>query len=114
MRTRNCSKCKKMKPESAFHKDRSRNAGLQRYCKSCKKQADVNGKKEFEGYFLLYYLPKERYVGMTKNFTKRKKRHKEKGKNVKYAFILLKTKKMKLAHLAETLLHMLGFNGFRY
>jgi len=51
---------------------------------------------------------------MTKNFTKRKGKHKERGKNVKYAFIVLKTRKMKLAHLVETLFHMLGFDGFRY
>lgn len=114
MRLQNCSKCKKPKPVSEFHIDRSRASGLQRYCKSCKRSADVHGKKEFDGYFIIYYLPKERYIGMTKNFTKRVKRHKENGKNVKYAFIVLKTKKMKLAHLLETLFHMLGFNGFRY
>lgn len=114
MRLQKCSKCQESKPFSEFHIDRSRASGLQRYCKSCKRSVDVHGKKEFDGYFIVYYLPKERYIGMTKNFTKRKKRHKENGKNIKYAFIVLKTKKMKLAHLAETILHMIGFNGFRY
>lgn len=114
MRQQVCSKCKVVKPVSEFHIDRGRASGLQRYCKACKKAVDVHGKKEFSGYFILYYLPKERYIGMTKNFTKRKARHKENGKNIKYAFIVLKTKKMKLAHLVETILHMLGFNGFRY
>ena len=114
MRTQSCSKCNKIKFESEFHKDRSRKSGLQRYCKSCKRQVDVHGKKTFDGYFIVYYLPKERYIGMTKNFTKRKGKHKERGKNVKYAFIVLKTRRMKLAHLVETLFHMLGFDGFRY
>jgi hypothetical protein len=114
MKLQNCSKCKKSKPVSEFHIDRSRASGLQRYCKTCKRSVDVHGKKEFDGYFIVYYLPKERYIGMTKNFTKRTKRHKENGKNVKYAFIVLKTKRMKLAHLAETMFHMFGFNGFRY
>lgn len=114
MKHQSCSRCKKSKPESEFHKDRTRKSGLQRYCKSCKKQVDINGKKVFEGYFLIYYLPKERYIGMTKNFTKRRTRHRKQGKNVKYAFVVLKTKRMKLAHLVETLFHMLGFNGFRY
>ena len=114
MRLQNCSKCKKPKPVSEFHIDRSRASGLQRYCKSCKRSVDVHGKKKFDGYFIVYYLPKERYIGMTKNFTKRVNRHKENGKNVKYSFIVLKTKRMKLAHLVETILHMLGFNGFRY
>lgn len=114
MSTQNCSKCKKTKPVSEFHKDRSRASGVQRYCKKCKKKVDVHGKKKHDGKFIIYYLPKERYIGMTKNFTKRVTRHRERGKNVKYAFIVLKTRKMKLAHLLETMFHMLGFNGFRY
>jgi len=51
---------------------------------------------------------------MTKNFNKRVQKHKEGGKNTKYAFVVLKTKRMKLAHLLETMFHMFGFNGFRY
>jgi hypothetical protein len=51
---------------------------------------------------------------MTKNFNKRIKKHEGRGKNIKYAFIVLSTKRMKLAHLVETMFHMLGFNGFRY
>jgi len=51
---------------------------------------------------------------MTKNFVKRRTKHREGGKNVKYAFIVFKTKRMKLAHLVETIFHMFGFNGFRY
>ena len=51
---------------------------------------------------------------MTKNFTKRKQKHKKSGKDVRWAFVVMKTRKVKLAHLVETLFHMLGFNGFRY
>jgi hypothetical protein len=109
-----CAKCKQRKPREEFHKDKSRPSGVQRYCKPCKKNVDVHGKKTLDGKFVLYYLPKERYIGMTKNYSRRVKRHKENGKNVEWAFIVVKTKHMKLAHLLETLLHMLGFNGFRY
>jgi NAD-dependent SIR2 family protein deacetylase len=109
-----CSKCKKKKPLSDFHKDKSRVSGVQRYCKECKKKVDIHGSTEHVGKFLIYYLPKERYIGMTKNFKKRVQKHSENGKNVKYAFIVLKTKRMKLAHLVETLFHMVGFKGFRY
>lgn len=112
--TKQCSKCNKLKSVDDFHKDRSRADGLQRYCKQCKKRVDVNGKKEYEGKFMLYYLPKERYIGMTKNFTKRKQKHKKSGKDVRWAFVVLKTRRAKLAHLFETMFHMLGFNGFRY
>lgn len=114
MRLLKCSKCNKQKPYTDFHIDRSRANGRQRYCKVCKKKVDVHGKAENEGKFIIYYLPKERYIGMTKNFNKRVKRHKERGKNTKYAFVVLKTKRMKLAHLLETMFHMFGFNGFRY
>lgn len=114
MKQQKCSKCKKVKPATDFHLDRSRKSNLQRYCKSCKKKADVHGREKDEGKFIIYYLPKERYIGMTKNFSKRVKRHKERGKNVKYAFVVVKTSRMKLAHLIETMFHMLGFNGFRY
>jgi hypothetical protein len=109
-----CAKCKKHKSRDHFHKDRSRASGIQRYCKPCKKGADAYGKQGFNGKFVLYYLPKERYIGMTKNFNKRVSRHKENGKNVEWAFIVVKTRHMKLAHLLETLLHMIGFDGFRY
>ena len=114
MSTQSCSKCKQVKPLSEFHKDRSRSSGVQRYCKSGKKIADVPGSNKDQGKFFLYYLPKERYIGMTKNFNKRIKKHEGRGKNVKYAFVVLSTKRMKLAHLVETMFHMFGFNGFRY
>ena len=114
MSTERCSKCKQNKPVSEFHKDRSRSSGVQRYCKQCKKRVDVHGTKENQGKFFVYYLPKERYIGMTKNFNKRIKKHEGRGKNIKYAFIVVSTKHMKLAHLVETMFHMLGFNGFRY
>ena len=111
MRLQRCSKCKESKPISDFHIDRSRASGLQRYCKPCKRGVDSNGVK---GKFIVYYLPKERYIGMTKNYNRRVNKHKNNGKDVRYAFVVLKTKKMKLAHLLETMFHMLGFNGFRY
>lgn len=114
MKPQRCSKCKQTKPATEFHKDRSRSSGLQRYCKGCKKKVDVNGAEEYRDKFIIYYLPKERYIGMTKNFKKRIKKHEGRGKNIKYAFVVLKTKRMKLAHLVETIFHMLGFNGFRY
>jgi predicted GIY-YIG superfamily endonuclease len=69
---------------------------------------------EHKGYYIVYYLPKERYIGMTRNFNKRIQKHKASGKDVSYSFIVFKTKRMKLAHLIETMFHMLGFNGFRY
>jgi hypothetical protein len=109
--TSRCSKCKKDKPRSSFHVDRSRPSRLQRYCKECKKRKNEG---KVKGQFIIYYLPKERYVGMTKNYSRRIASHRKIGRNTKYAFIILKTKKVRLAHLVETFLHIIGFNGFRY
>ena len=35
-RTKQCSKCEEIKPKSDFHNDKSREDGLQSYCKPCK------------------------------------------------------------------------------
>ena len=35
-RTKLCSKCEEIKPKSDFHNDKSREDGLQSYCKPCK------------------------------------------------------------------------------
>lgn len=112
MKHQKCSKCKTDKPISEFHKDRSRSSGLQRYCKICKQNADNPDRLDLR--FLVYYLPKENYIGMTKSYEKRMRKHRANGKDISRSFILISTKREKLAHLLETILHMFGFKGFRY
>jgi len=109
-----CSRCQKKKPASEFHKSNTRKAGVQRYCKECKRLVDRNGKKAHNGKYIVYYLPKERYVGMTQNYRKRMYKHKIRGRNTRGSRILLITGSSKLAHLLETLLHLVGYKGFRY
>lgn len=100
---------------SEFHKDKSRKNGVQRYCKPCKSTSDRFGNlKKSTGKYYVYCLPKEWYVGMTRSPEKRMREHKSKGKDVSRHIILISTKSKKLAHVVETLLHILGFDGFRY
>ncbi len=110
-----CSTCKESKTSSEFHKDSSRNSGVQRYCKSCKKEFDRKGSNENHlGKYVVYYLPKENYIGMTFNYKKRIGRHKRVDKNTSKSRVIFATKNARLAHLIETLFHLIGFKGFRY
>ena len=114
MKKHRCSRCKKTKTEKHFHKSNTHSTGVQRYCKSCKRKIDSRGHGRYNGKYCVYYLPKDRYIGMTKHYTKRIQKHQSRGKNVKGAFVLFTTKNAKLAHAAENFLHIIGFKGFRY
>jgi len=111
-----CRQCKKDKDESEFYVIKSRpyrkkdgttitysNPTLD--CKECKSF----GKDK---YYEVYILPFEWYVGMTNNIDRRMWQHKNAGKNISRHFVIFRSRRRKIAHLAETLLHTLGFNGF--
>lgn len=111
-----CSRCGVEKPFSEFHKDKSRKDNHGRYCKLCKSDYDKHGNhKKYKDKYIVYYLPKENYIGMTFNYRRRLNSHKNKGnKNIKDARVLFYSKSEKAAHFVESLLHLLGFKGFRY
>lgn len=111
-----CSKCKADKPYSEFHKDKNRVNGVSRYCKPCKRDYDKHGgNPKLWDKYIVYYLPNHRYIGMTMNIKRRINQHVTKeGRNVDGYKILITTKSKRIAHLAETFLHIIGFNGFRY
>jgi len=112
----NCSKCKTEKPFSDFHKDRGRPLGISRYCKPCKKDYDrFGGDPKLRNKYVVYYLPKHRYVGMTFNIRRRINQHlTQENRDVEGYRILLASNSKRIAHLLETFLHIIGFNGFRY
>ena len=116
MRTQSCSKCKKSKPLSQFHKDKNRSIRVARYCKPCKKDYDKHGgNPKLWNKYIVYYLPNHRYVGMTMNIRRRINQHVTKeNRDVDGYKILIATKSKRMAHLLETFLHIIGFNGFRY
>lgn len=68
---------------------------------------------EIPGY-AVYVLPEEHYVGMTKNVYNRICKHKHKGKNVDGWKVLTCFEDPVEAHIYETQLHWMGFNGFRF
>lgn len=109
-----CSRCKELKSQSDFHRSSTHNSGVQRYCKECKKRIDRIGHGKNQGKYCVYYIPKHRYVGMTRNVTKRMQRHRKNGKDVTGYRVILATRSAKFAHTFESILHMLGFKGFRY
>ena len=67
---------------------------------------------ELDGYFYVYYLPEEHYVGMTNCVHKRIKHHSFSGKIVDNYEILARFNRQVDAHLFETRLHALDYNGF--
>jgi hypothetical protein len=67
---------------------------------------------KLDGYFYVYYLPEEHYVGMTNNVHRRIKYHDYSGKIVDNYEILARFKRQVDAHLFETILHTLDYNGF--
>ncbi|MFY8248233.1 MAG: hypothetical protein ACOVJ5_00850 [Gloeomargaritales cyanobacterium] len=79
------------------------------------KEKDRQRKKylnKLDGYFYVYYLPEEHYVGMTNHVHRRIKYHDYCGKIVDNYEILARFKRQVDAHLFETKLHALDYNGF--
>lgn len=116
MKHQKCSGCQKEKLLEDFHKDRSRKSGRQRYCKECKRFFDKEGyHPKFKQKYMIYYLPKERYIGMTYNLKRRMTAHKQRhNRDITGYRVLLTTKHEKFAHMVETFFHLIGFKGFRY
>lgn len=114
MSEKQCGKCKNKKPLSAFHVDSKGKDGRQSYCKRCKSVSDSARYDKSRGKYAIYYLPKERYIGMTLNVSKRMREHATKGKDVSGYKVIMSLRNKKYAHVVETFLHILGYKGFRY
>lgn len=64
-----------------------------------------------DGYYYVYYLPNENYVGMTVNVFGRKRDHKNRGMNVDGFKILSKCTSKSEARILECSYHQKGYNG---
>jgi hypothetical protein len=64
---------------------------------------------------ILYYLPEDHYAGITdcKNFFRRMYQHRRDGHFTNGVEIISFYKERVFAHLDETKLHCIGYNGFR-
>ena len=68
--------------------------------------------EEYPGYSV-YYIPEEHYVGMSKNVYSRMNKHKHLGKIIDDYEVLQSFENPIEAHLMETRLHLMGYNGYR-
>ena len=84
------------------------------------RERDLRNANKVES-FVVYFLPKEHYVGYTNNFKRRLTEHKKidsrraasRSMNVEGAIVIGKFNCDIEAHLYETQLHLRGFNGFK-
>ena len=120
-----CSKCNYLKPLTEFHTRKDSVDGYRKECKECKKkdtarqyqfrkETTPRKKSTKDPYYTVYYLPEHHYVGMTNSFKRRISEHKRKGKIIKGYEVVGRYKSQIQAHLYETMLHAMGYEGFRY
>lgn len=109
-----CNHCKKDLEIEKFRyqtktlKDGSKVKYPRSNCRKCEKIKYY----ESDGYYRVYLLPFENYVGMTDNIKRRVRQHRESGRNTKDYSILYKTYNPIEAHLFETQKHLDGYAGF--
>ena len=127
-----CRKCNNEKPASSFYENRRLKSGFESQCKQCKKEYVSNwrkqnpnynysknkeyyekGKRETGGY-AVYYLPEEHRVGFTNNVRDRMWSHKRNGLVVEGYEVVGVYDCPIQAHLTETILHTMGYNGFQH
>ena len=120
-----CSKCNYLKPLTEFHTRKDSSDGYRKECKECKKK-DTARQYQFrketttrndynkDPYYTVYYLPEHHYVGMTNYLKRRMREHKKKGKIIEGYEVVGRYKTAIQAHLYETMLHAMGYEGFKY
>lgn len=85
-------------------------------CKSCRKDRGHSKRKRYKnGYYTVYYLPEHHYVGMTNALKNRLQEHRSKNGRITEGYEIIGTYERAVdAHLAETILHSIGYYGFYY
>jgi hypothetical protein len=63
--------------------------------------------------YSVYYIPEEHYVGMSRNVVARITKHRHLGKITDGWEVIQSFKDPIRAHLMETQLHLMGYNGYR-
>jgi hypothetical protein len=81
---------------------------LRDYSKNYRKQKE----NTYPGYSV-YYIPEEHYVGMSKNVEIRIQKHSALGKITDGWEVIQSFENPIRAHLMETQLHLIGYNGYR-
>ena len=112
---KNCTQCKQTKPLSDYYKNGTRK-GRRSECKKCGiASRRANMKNMIDGYWRVYKLPSENYVGITSCMKSRMNSHRSgkqtPAKNVDDVKVLAKYKKVEWAIIHEAIYHLLGYNG---
>ena len=107
-----CTKCSIEKPKSDFYfKDKER-VKLKYECKECNIKWRTERKKEKnDGYWYVYKIAADNYVGITSNFLSRKATHKSRGKRVDSMKKIARYRRPEYALIHEAFLHLIGYNG---
>ena len=122
-----CSKCKESKELSEFNNAAATKDGKNSQCKACvslrRKQAHLsspqkerqraiaNRNKGKLSHYIVYYLPKENYCGMTMDPTPRMRVHKRDGNDTTGWITITTAKTKKEARSIENHYHALGMEG---
>lgn len=106
-----CRICNESKSIDSFHR---RGNGRRTECKSCKSVIDSGRRRLRDDFYSVYYLPEHHYVGMTNSMKYRMQEHKYKGKFIDNYEVVGSYSTAVEAHLTETMLHAMGYNGFYY
>jgi len=116
MKTRTCAKCGEEKSLDDFHRKKATKIdGKAAKCKSCQNKYLKEWRLEdSKDYYIVYYLPEEHYVGITKQPKQRIAEHKSRLKrNTDGWKVLFCSEDKYEAHLVEAELHCMGFKGLR-
>ena len=107
-----CTKCKSVKDSSEFYLKNKAKGWLRSECKKCSVElTTVRRKTKSDGYWYVYKILEDNYVGITSDFDSRKAVHKYRGKKTKTMKKIARYKKPEYAIIHEAILHLLGYNG---
>lgn len=115
MGTKECKWCNKILPINEFHFTTSAKKARRCYCKDCgRSQRRGWRENKKDGYWYVYYLPEEHYIGITSLINERMKEHNQKGKITEGFEIIAKYNHPALALMTEALFHYCGYEGCNY
>jgi hypothetical protein len=110
--TKKCTKCKIEKSKNDFYLKNKEKNWIRPECKDCSNKLTLERrKKSLDGYWYVYKIVEDNYVGITSDFNSRKASHKCNGKKVKSMKKIAKYKRPEYAIIHEAILHLIGYKG---